>query len=380
MKTAYVVTLYNGYNYGSVLQCLALQYVIKHNNVIPYVLDLEYTGTRWQIRRIVNNLLFYASFVKYPERKRVFQGIVENSRCACKDLSNITKEKIDRFVRERINIRRCRYEKLKKITYDNDCVACISGSDQVWGTSVKFLNSLYYLTFAPYNKRYSYAASFGSTVVPKWFRKKINRYLSAYRYISVREESGIKILRGLGIDYGEIMPDPTLLLTADEWVAIEKKPDLDTDDFEFAYFLNKPSFIAYNHIETIRNEISSKTKCFSPFNRADDVERGIEEISLSPEEFVWMIHHCKRMYTDSFHGVVFSILFHKDFYVYQRGYVGVPDQSSRIINILSIMNLEDQFIKNSSTINSPDFTCADNVILNERIKGHSCIRKILGVE
>ena len=380
MKTVYVVTLYNGYNYGSVLQCLALQHVIKHNSVVPYVLNLEHTGVRWQMRRIVSNLLFYASFIKYPERKRAFQGIVENARCAGKSLSFETKEKIDKFVQDNINVRKCRYGELNGIVHDNECLACISGSDQVWGTAVKFLDPLHFLVFAPRNKRYSYAASFGSEAVPKWFQKKMRKYLAAYNYISVREENGIKILRGLGIEKGEIMPDPTMLLTEEEWTVIEKKPDIDTDDYEFAYFLNTPSSIAYRHIETMRNGDASKTKCFSPFNRVSDVEKGFVEISLSPEEFVWMIHHCKRIYTDSFHGVVFSILFHKQFYVYQRGYIGIPDQSSRIMNILSTMNLKNQFITNPTTVTAPDYSYADDVIMKERIKGYSCIRKILGVE
>lgn len=377
MKAAYVVTLFRGYNYGSALQCYSLQQVIKKFNTKPYVIDVHYEGLKWSVRRLTYNLRYHISCQRFQERKVAFQGIVENAKTANSAISDSTKEKFNRFIDEKISVKYCRYDELNRIAKSEECVACISGSDQVWGTSVKYLNPIHFLTFAPKDKRYSYAASFGSSTIPDWFVNDIKRYLNSYRRISVREDSALKILDGLGIKAGEVMVDPTLLLTADEWTQVEKRPDAIKDDFDFIYFLNTPSPIAKEHIGIIREGDEQISACYTPFDIINFTGYGIKTISLSPEEFVWMIHHCKRLYTDSFHGVVFAALFHKEFYVYQREYVGVADQSSRIRSILLHLNLSKQFITCVQTETSPDYSLTDSILDNDREKSYSYLREIM---
>lgn len=377
MKAAYVVTLFRGYNYGSALQCYSLQQVIKKFNTKPYVIDVHYEGLNWSVRRLTYNLRYHISCQRFQERKVAFQGIVENAKTANSAISDSTKEKFNRFIDEKISVKYCRYDELNRIAKSEECVACISGSDQVWGTSVKYLNPIHFLTFAPKTKRYSYAASFGSGTIPEWFVNDITRYLRSYRRISVREDNALKILDDIGIKNGEVMVDPTLLLTAEEWTQIEKRPEGIKDDFELMYFLNTPSSIAENHIGRMRERNQKGTVYYSPFNNIHCEGKSIETISLSPEEFVWTIHHCKRLYTDSFHGVVFAVLFHKDFYVYQREYVGVADQSSRIRSILLHLNLSNQFITDIKTDTSPDYSLSDSILAKDREKSYSYLGEIL---
>lgn len=377
MKEAYIVTLYKGYNYGSALQCYSMQKVIKKLSINPYVIDIRNEGIGWEIRRIINNLKFYISCQCFPERRVAFKGIVDNAKNANSAISDPAKAKIDGFIDEKINIKHCQYNELKRCAKSDECVACISGSDQVWGTSVKYLNPVHFLTFAPENKRYSYAASFGSSTIPQWFIKDIKKYLRSYRKISVRETSALQILDGLGIKNGEVMVDPTLLLTAEEWTHVEKRPEGIKDDFEFIYFLNTPSSVAEEHIGRIRKYDKKSTACYTPFNNIHCPGNNVETISLSPEEFVWAIHHCKRLYTDSFHGVVFAVLFHKDFYVYQREYVGVADQSSRIRNILLHLNLSKQFVTEAQTVALPDYSVTDTILVKDREKSYSYLEEIL---
>ena len=377
MKKAYIVTLYKGHNYGSALQCYSLQQVIKKFGIDPYVIDVQYEGIKWKTRRIFYNLRFYTSCQHFPKRKAAFRGIVNNAKYADSAIIDSTKEKINRFIDENISVRRCRYEELTRLAKSEECVVCISGSDQVWGTSVKYLNPIHFLTFAPKAKRYSYAASFGSSTIPEWFIKDIRKYLQSYSKISVRETSALKILDGLGIKNGEVMVDPTLLLTAEEWTHVEKRPEGIKDDFEFIYFLNTPSSVAEEHIGRIREHDKKSTACYTPFNNIHCPENNVETISLSPVEFVWAIHHCKRLYTDSFHGVVFAVLFHKDFYVYQREYVGVADQSSRIRSILLHLNMSNQLITDAKTETSPDYSLSDSIIAKDREKSYSYLGEIL---
>ncbi len=377
MNYALVATLYKGYNYGSSLQCFALQQVIRKFGVKPYVVEVNNKGLNRHINRLVNNARFYVSCRQNPERRECFLGIVKNAKDVDNRLNEEIKAKFDIFIEKKIIKKKGSYEELARLAKRDECVACISGSDQVWGTSVKYLNTINFLTFAPENKRYSYAASFGSSTIPQWFMNDIKRYIRSYRKISVREDSALKLLDGLGIKNGEVMVDPTLLLTAEEWTQVEKCPKGIKDDFAFMYFLNSPSSIAEEHIRIIRERHKKSTVYYTPFDNIHCVGNNIETISLSPEEFVWMIHHCERLYTDSFHGVVFAVLFHKDFYVYQREYVGVADQSSRIRSILLHLNLNKQFITEIETANSPDYSLTDSILVKDREKSYSYLREIL---
>ena len=377
MKYVLVVTLYKGYNYGSALQCFSLQQVVKKIGIKPYVISFNNRGLTRHLIKIVNNARFYDSCRKYPERRESFLGIIKNAKEVDNRLSEEIKIKFGTFIEDRITEISGSYEELARLAKSKECVACISGSDQVWGTSVKYLNPIHFLTFAPENKRYSYAASFGSSKIPEWFVNDIKRYLQSYRQISVREDSAVKLLDGLGIKDAEVMVDPTLLLTAEEWNLVEKRPEGINDDFELMYFLNTPSLLAEKHIGIIRGQNTKSTVCYTPFDNIHCSGDNIEIVPLSPEEFVWMIHHCKRLYTDSFHGVVFAVLFHKDFYVYQREYIGVADQSSRIRSILLHLNLSKQFVKDTETVTSPDYNLTDSILDKDREKSYSYLKEIL---
>lgn len=56
-------------------------------------------------------------------------------------------------------------------------------------------------------------------------------------------------------------------------------------------------------------------------------------MGLAPDEFIWMYHHCRKAYTMSFHGVAFSLIFRKPFYVYYYN-------DFRISNIFKILKIE----------------------------------------
>lgn len=143
------------------------------------------------------------------------------------------------------------------------------------------------------------------------------------------------------------------------------------------YFLNAPSATAVNHIGRIRKQNKKDMVCYAPFDNISGTNMQMKTLSLSPEEFVWMIHNCKSFYTDSYHGVVFATIFHKDFYVYQREYVGVTDQRSRITNILSHLSLSNQLITSAETVSIPDYCLSDKIISKDRDKGYSYLSKIL---
>lgn len=97
----------------------------------------------------------------------------------------------------------------------------VVGSDQIWHSPKPYS----YLQFIEASKRVSYAPSFGFSAFPEKDADAFRRGLMGIRALSCREQQGCDLIEELTGRKAEKVLDPTLLLTADDWVRIEKKPD-----------------------------------------------------------------------------------------------------------------------------------------------------------
>lgn len=197
MRTIGIVTLFKNYNYGSVLQCFALQQVLKKIDCDAITLYQSEHGVLWQIKRVVKKITLLVSFARYPDRINNVRKAYQESKRSTRDLSSELMGSFDNFIEKRICFTDISFSELRRSVNKFD--AFISGSDQVWGLSGPYLNDFMFLSFAPKNKRYSYAASFGTDTCPKWYSKKLMRLLNGYRNISVRENTGRMIAKELGL-------------------------------------------------------------------------------------------------------------------------------------------------------------------------------------
>lgn len=207
----------------------------------------------------------------------------------------------------------------------------ITGSDQVWNPYYE-AKEYEFLTFAPKEKRLSFAASMGVDNIPdesKWFFKK---NLSNMKYISVREDRAVQLVKELTGRDADITLDPTLLLNKAEWKLIARKPELDIKDkYICTYFLG---------------EVPGAVKLFAkktglrvyPLNSLEDSFLYI----IDPAEFLYMIQNASYVLTDSFHALAFSIKFNKEFYVFDRKQDGVGNMFSRIETITKRFGLENR--------------------------------------
>jgi hypothetical protein len=100
-----------------------------------------------------------------------------------------------------------------------------------------------YLDFADYDRTFSYAASFGIDAIPPQHLDAVRNGLNHIKYISVREEAGKRIVQELtGRTDVQVLVDPTMLLTADEWDIIAEKPRGDIPErYILTYFLGNVS-------------------------------------------------------------------------------------------------------------------------------------------
>lgn len=144
-----------------------------------------------------------------------------------------------------------------------------------------------------------------------------------------------------------VVVDPTMLLTIKEWQHVSRQPAwYHGKEYILTYFLgNRPDVAIQN--------IAKKTGL--PVVNLLDLQH-YEHYVTGVDEFIWAIEHASLIYTDSFHGTVFSILFQRPFVICNRVGEGcVNKMSSRIDTLLGYFGLEERrgTLENGYTIENP---------------------------
>lgn len=301
-------------NYGAVLQAYALQVTLKSFGHDVYSLDIDRSSLR--------------PLFKYSLSR--IKGIITKGEIL--DNHNYGNKKFKKFIENEINL-------TKKIKFQKDFMrndiqgfdAYIVGSDQVWRPKYVMNIGRYFLDFVKKDKiKISYAASFGTDdfEYSNDEHKKCTMLLSGFRGVSVREFDGIDKCKDKFLSNSELVLDPTLLVNVNIYNnIIEKYSENKIKSDCFCYILDpnksKMGHInnAFNYPYVINSGLKSKDK--------DSIGcwlRGIRD--------------CNLVVTDSFHGVVFSIIFNKEFIAIGNSYRGL----ARFKSILKIFNLTDRLI------------------------------------
>lgn len=189
----------------------------------------------------------------------------------------------------------------------------ISGSDQIW--SPMLLNPVFYLSFVEDKyKKIAYAPSFGVSSIPEIKKNKIAEMLNKYDRISVREEQGTKIVNQLTGRIVRSVLDPTMLLTEDKWEKVAIKPK--DEKYVVCYFLtfNKEY---YEKAKEFADRKNLKLILISTTKETYTLDCDIR-IDVGPSEWLGYIKYADYVFTDSFHGCVFSMMFEKIFFIFKR--------------------------------------------------------------
>lgn len=303
-------------NYGNCLQAYALnQYiqnlcadvevqtiVIKHSYKEKILTSKIPISALWKkaFRRI--GYFFYneGNFPERESRKKQFLNF-EN------EYINMSDTSLD-------------YTDIENSDYD----ILIVGSDVVWIQGRYYINRIKFLDFNFHNpiKKVAYAASFGHDYIPEENKNHIRRCLKQFDNISVRESTTVEMLKMLGIEDVRATLDPTLLLSACEWAGMETEPK-EVGGIKYAFvYLQSPNLSQHKMIEKICHEKNLQVVTI-PFasGRKNKLDRAFGDICLwdaSPQNWIWLMHHAEYVITDSFHGIVFSTIFHRKFVPIQR--------------------------------------------------------------
>jgi hypothetical protein len=366
-----VYTLYNNYNYGSVLQCYAFQQVLKKMGYDAFVINPIPTGVKKNVDKIIHAVEMILKLLRYPSLRKEMKRYFKESKRSVRQMDEISKAKFKMFIGDHISVMDIDTNDIKKFARNDEVVAFIAGSDQVWSVSSPYLNPYGFLFFAPESKRFSYAASFGADFCPPWHINRLRKLLSKFRSISVREKMSVELANQLGCNKVYRHVDPVFLLSPAEWSTIMDNTDY--TDYSFAFFLNEPSEIAIEHII---NYSKGENIVYGPYRSSKLDSIGCKYIVFSPNEFLSLIHKANTIFTDSFHATAFSIVFERDFFVYMRNYQHSMTQNNRITSLLDTFNLSTRLILDNCQ-KSEKCCFNKNIINSECVQANEYLQIIL---
>ena len=374
-----IITLIGYSNYGNRLQNYAVQEVLKQTGAEVETLssllcfnDMNFIkGNYFQkIKNLIkSNYTLYQLVQKFKNLKLQ------------KDKELIVKQKkFKEFTQKNINMSNLKmimpYKKIDTSDFDY----FVSGSDQVWNYEFGHGNWLYFLQFAPSQKRISYAASIGLDEIPKERIEQFKKYVSGMKYISVREQRAKEIIEELTDKKADVVLDPTMMLSLKQWSEISQKPSIDiADQYILLYFLGTVSDERRKFIENYAKE--NNCEVIDVENLKDS--EGNKYIA-DPGEWVYLIANCEWMFTDSFHGCVFSIIHHRQFYVFHRTKEDFSDAGmfSRIETLTDMFRLESRIQEENSyfdkgNITTEEFEYIDKVIEYEKQRTQKLLKNAM---
>jgi len=361
-KKIAILTLSGNYNYGNRLQNYAMQEVYKkfgfQVDTIWNAIDLNngpILSVKKKFKNFIKILIGKTNYDKYTIQR-------------IKNFSEFTNKYISAST---YIIKNDNNNELNNM-YDFFSV----GSDQVWNCTFRNIISSDFLMFSDKHKTIAYVPSFGVSNIPKEQEYKYVDGLNHIKHLSVREEAGAKIIKNLTGKTAQVVLDPTMLLSKDDWIKIENKPkNLSEKKYILTYFLDD---INENKKKSI-DELAKKNNLelinlANIYNYSD-----LKYYTYGPNEFLYLFNHAELILTDSFHACVFSIIFEKSFYVFDRE-GNMESMNSRLDTLLGTLKLTERKVEKIANIKNI-FECnydeAYEILKKEQEESFKFIKKAL---
>ncbi len=245
----------------------------------------------------------------------------------------------------------------------------IAGSDQIWNFRIPDADARYFLPFAKPEKRYSYAASFGADALPEKAKKWVSDQLSQFSAISVREPSGCAIVKELtGLD-ATVCVDPTMLLDRKDWLALAKEES--QEPYVLLFLLKYDEvLVAKAKAEAEKRGIALRTvtAAFVP-------QLGMSAWNgTGVTEWLSAIRGAQCVFTNSFHGMVFSMIFGRAFHI-EKLTGELSNRNGRLEELIGFLSLEDAY----EGIAEPDYDRVWTLLEERKSASLSYLRRIIEV-
>lgn len=241
-----------------------------------------------------------------------------------------------------------------------------SGSDQVWNTGWNHgIIKPFYLNYAPEDSpKYAFSSSFGQSKIRKEYIPEIKKLLSKYNRISVREQTGVEIIKNqlkLKTDTLRIN-DPTLSFNGNFWRTLKQTNKI-KEKYILIYNLKNSPFL-----DNYAKKVSQKTgyKLYRFCTRYDQIRKcGKSLLIPSIENFITYIDDAEYVITDSFHATAFCANLNT------KSIVIPPKQySSRLLDFINLIETSRCIVKDTLDYTpvtyNPDFKKINQILERER--------------
>jgi len=338
-KKVWILTIRAGTNFGSSLQAYAMQRVFNklgfENEIINY--DEYYHNIRWRIRPFIEDALYFL-MNKLPKLSTFI---------AAKSYTYLMLRKVqlDKFyVFEKTNIILTKREFKTSKSIERNLVnvdICVCGSDQIWNPFL--FDSAFYLDFCHNQeiKTIAYAPSFGiSQIIQR--EDQIKKLINTIDFISVREDSGSKLIKEITGRNAPVVLDPTLLLEREDWEEISSTINILQKPYILCYFLGK-TYLPNSFIDSLQCETNYEVVNICTYRTLNSIQ-GEKIVTASPDEFLSYVANAAYVCTDSYHATIFSIIFERQFFTFERFKDGADNQNTRIYSLLSKVDLLQRLV------------------------------------
>lgn len=320
MKKLGICACYQHKNYGSQLQSYATTVELARRNIDFEIIRYKKKTTPLllikSLPRLLNPIFINDRIIETSQKKMMLK--LHPQLAQDNAVRNAAFDKFSQSRFKKLSPVYYGYEQLKE--QSKKYTAVMVGSDQLWSPS-GITSNFYNLMFADDNTvKISYATSFGVSQINPRYHKIYNTFLNRLNFISVRENSGKKIVEELSSNKAEVVCDPVILLDAEQWLKEIPNKRLYDEPYIFAYFLGKSA--EYRDAVTKfakQKDLKILTEPhMDSYNKADENFGDYTPFDIGPAEFVNLIRNAEYVFTDSFHGSVFSMLYQKQFLVFNR--------------------------------------------------------------
>jgi hypothetical protein len=330
MRNAFILTLPLTRNFGGALQAFALGKVLQRLSLNVVLINKMWNTKNSLKKTIVKKIgllpivLFFANAQKY-----YFFSFMQKHFHISKPCFDDTD--------------------LKQLNFSENDVL-VYGSDQIWNPLISPGILSYFGSFARSKTniiQIAYAASFGNQkpIFKKQLVIKIKKLLKRFQLVSVRESKGCDLAQKFFNINPKIVLDPTLLLGAEGFLEFVKKRNCKEYCLKFFLQDSQCKSLIFKSITTkfgLEHKEYVQSSHLTLFSK-------LKSLPISVPQFLNKIYNCSILVTDSYHGMLFAILFQKTFFILPTKRIG--SCLSRIHTVLSLFKLEKQLIMDPSEAN-----------------------------
>lgn len=357
MEKIAIVNRTNLINYGSVLQCYALCHAVESLGYESKII--------WEQGNLSKNFDFrpvkiVKTLVKIITHPSLIKSTLKNIKeVKEKEINPETVKLFNKFVKDNIQQKKFSHKELITVAQSDEYTKFICGSDQVWCSTTTYVDPLMYLRFAPKEKRIAYAPSIGRDYIPEYNRRQMRKYIKDIPYVSIREDDGRRLVKELTGRDVPVVLDPTLLLEREAWESLKNDKTNVKKQYMLCYFLDTPC-----------EEMQKAIHAVATVNNLEIISIGMElDIKdvfnpvCGPSEFLSYVSNAELVVTDSYHGMLFSMIFERKFWSVKRNYQQF-DQSSRQLTILNRLNLRERYLDDSIelSLENIDYESVNNLL------------------